>query len=90
MTDETKSSCVFFACIAVILSLFVWGVIRIDESNQQGFKEKRESGHYLPAGATDIIDVGDYWQEFTYKNQRFLFCRDGAVVKIDIPKVENN
>ena len=90
MTDETKGSCVLFTCIVVLLSICVFGIIRLNESALQERKEKRESGHYLPEGATNIIDVGDSWQEFTYKGQRFLFYDYGAIVKIDMPKVEND
>ena len=28
----------------------------------------------LPVGAYDIVDVGNGWSEFTYKDQRILFC----------------
>ena len=70
--------------------LVVLGVSKVDESPQNDYKKRRETGVYMPEDATDIVEVGNGWQEFTYKGQRFLFYREStghngfsSIVKID-------
>ena len=78
----------------VILS--VLGIKGCIETDQLVYQKKVDDGIHMPDDATDIVRVGEYWQEFTYKGQRFLFYRKGAyekgygaIVKIDMPKPES-
>ena len=52
----------------------------------------RLAGKYLPDGATNIVNVGNGWQEFDYKGTRYLAKYYGlygtAIVQLDI-KVES-
>jgi len=40
-------------------------------------KSRIKSGSLLPRGATNIVEVGEDWFEFTYKGQRFLYHKSG-------------
>lgn len=80
------------------ISLAILAIVGIKgciEKDNREYQKKVDSGIYMPNDATDIVKVGNGWQEFTYKGQRFLFYRgDGiergyqSIVKIDMPKPE--
>lgn len=40
-------------------------------------RSRVKSGSLLPRGASNIVEVGEGWFEFTYKGQRFLYRRAG-------------
>jgi hypothetical protein len=73
--------------IAVFCALFFF-TYWSDEKHAESVR----AGEFLPYGFTDLVDVGDGWQEFTYKNQRFLYHHASSgywayecIVKIDSP-----
>jgi hypothetical protein len=79
----------------VWLIFVIVGVIGLLYTMELVNRKSIQSGAKLPNNATDIINVGDGWYEFTYKEQRFLFyergiadCTRAAIVKIDKSEIK--
>ena len=63
----------FLASIGTfLLILSIIGIKGCVEADQLAYRKKENAGHWMPDGATNIVRVGKKWQEFTYKDQRFL------------------
>jgi len=76
---DLKDLAKFFAALAgivVILSLLTSFLVTIHKGMVKEEKVFYETGLHLPADATNIVDVGRGWQEFTYKGQRFLYHQE--------------
>jgi len=77
--------------ILLALAVLIGGGYMVDVSNNEAREVKRKAGHWMPTKASAVIDVGNGWQEFTYKNQRFLYHHKAwgesgfeSIVKIDM------
>ena len=64
----------------------VFGIFSLMTSLAKHDAEVLKENRHLPPEAHDVVDVGNNWQEFTYKNERFLSRIDGrhaCVVRIN-------
>lgn len=66
----------------MLMGVIIGFVLLIENSQKEARSaatHKHINGHWMPTEATDITDVGNGWQEFTYKGERFLFYRHSGI-----------